>query len=146
MGSIARFNGQNSRHLTKMRLPRLSITLWLWFALLVLVGICGVVTTKYVLLKIRVALADGQVTVLQEVTTLATQATDPATLSGLLEYAVKYFPSGSKQVSGSHLDRIVETARSNAIATIIARLRDVTGKDYGNDPAIWIEHYPPPRP
>jgi len=113
---------------------------------LVLLGICGVVTTKYVVLKIRVAFADGQVTVLEEVKRQAEEATNSAALSELLEYAVKYFPSGSKQVSGSHLDRIVETARSNAIATIIARLRAVTGKDYGNDPAIWLEQYPPPRP
>lgn len=108
--------------------------------------LCIVLATKYVMLRARVAFADSQVRIFEELSVKAAEASDPFKLSGLLEYTVKYYPSGSKQVAGSHLDRVVETVRSNTVATIVAHLRSVTGKDYGNHPARWFEQYPPLRP
>uniref|UniRef100_A0A7C2JZV7 Uncharacterized protein n=1 Tax=Schlesneria paludicola TaxID=360056 RepID=A0A7C2JZV7_9PLAN len=58
-----------------------------------------------------------------------------------LDGVVGYYPSGTKQVTGSRLDRIVERARGEAVAAIIAHLRQVTGEDWGDDPQAWIARY-----
>jgi hypothetical protein len=96
---------------------------------------------QYAWLKIRVGYALGQVTIFQEMRVSAERASDPNQIAGFLEYVVDYYPSGSKQNRGSCLDVIVENARSNASAAIVARLRIVTGKDLGADPDAWLRVY-----
>jgi prepilin-type processing-associated H-X9-DG protein len=105
--------------------------------------LCVVCAEKYTMLKLNVAFADGQVAIFEDMKASANGTTDPQQLSGKLEYVMNYYPSGSKQKSGTQLDRIVELARSNSIAVIIGRLRIVTGKDLGNDPKDWVGQYPP---
>jgi hypothetical protein len=56
-----------------------------------------------------------------------------------LEYALWYYPSGTKQTKGSRLDRVVERARQGAMREIIGILRSRTRKDFGDDPRRWIE-------
>jgi len=109
---------------------------------LVLAGLCTLFAVKYTILKVRVAFADGQVAIFEDMKASAASTTDPLTLSGKLEYLVDYYPSGSKQLGGTQLDRVVEAARSNAMAAIIAHLRTATGKDLGNDPQAWLKEYP----
>lgn len=112
-------------------------------SLIVVAVLCVVCAAKYTMLKLKVAFADGQVAIFEEMKASASSTTDPQQLSGKLEYVLNYYPTGSKQVKGTQLDRIVETARSNSIAAIITRLRGVTGKDFGNDPQQWLKEYPP---
>jgi hypothetical protein len=57
-----------------------------------------------------------------------------------LEYVVNYYPSGSKQDSGSPLDEVVETSRRLAIENIITCLRLKSGKDFGDDPKVWLKN------
>jgi hypothetical protein len=64
---------------------------------------------------------------------------DPSEAVPYLVYALSYYPSGSKQVKGSRLDRIVERARDNAVSAIIADLRKRTGQDFGDNPQRWID-------
>ena len=56
-----------------------------------------------------------------------------------LEYALWYYPSGTKQTKGSGLDQVVERARQCAVREIIEILRSRTRKDFGDDPRRWIE-------
>jgi hypothetical protein len=60
---------------------------------------------------------------------------------GYLEYAHNYYPSGTKQVRGSRLDRIVERSRSLAELRIIQMLRVVTGQELGDDAELWIQKF-----
>ena len=114
------------------------------YSSLVAVSIVAVIfAIKYTTLKLRVAFADGQVRIFDGMKVLANSTTDPHKLSVQLEYVLIYYPSGSKQVTGTQLDRVVESARSNAIAEIVARLRATTGKDLGNEPDKWLKEYPP---
>jgi hypothetical protein len=94
-------------------------------------------------LKLKIAYADGQVAIFDDMKASANLIENPQDLAGKLAYVVNYYPSGSKQAAGTHLDKIVESARSNAIAGIIARLRTATGKDLGVDPQKWLAAYPP---
>jgi flagellar biosynthesis/type III secretory pathway M-ring protein FliF/YscJ len=89
-------------------------------------------------LKIRLALAAEQTAVFDEMREKAETAA-PEEAVGYLQYAVNYYPSGTKQIAGSRLDEIVERARRNAVREIIAGLREKTGEDYGDDPRQWIE-------
>lgn len=115
----------------------------LWSLVIVLCALAAFFAVKYATLKLRVAFADGQVRIFEDMKATANATTDPRKLSGQLEYVVNYYPSGSKQVTGTQLDRVVEAARSNAIAAIIGRLRAATGKDLGNDSEKWLKEYPP---
>ena len=105
--------------------------------------LCILFATKYTMLKLRVDFAAGQIATIEEMKTAAGETTDPHKLSGQLQYVVSYYPSGSKQFNGTSLDRVVETARSNAVAAIIAHLRATTGKDLANDPEAWFKEYAP---
>ena len=69
---------------------------------------------------------------------LQSSATDAA---DCLQYVVNYYPSGTKQPTGSRLDRIVERERKQVIGEIINYLRIKTGESLGEDPEIWIEKY-----
>jgi len=75
-----------------------------------------------------------------EMRTRSLQA-DSADAAGNLEYVVGYYPSGSKQETGSRLDRIVERERALAVRDIIAHLRIKTGEDLGENPEAWIKKY-----
>lgn len=93
-------------------------------------------------LTIRLALADDQTKIFEEMRTSALQG-NPSEAAGLLRYVVRYYPSGSKQESGSRLNRMVERARQSAVRDIIAYLRIKTGQDLGDSPQAWIEKFAP---
>ena len=50
------------------------------------------------------------------------------------------YPSGTKQETGSRLDRIVERERGVAVRDIVAHLRTKTGEDLESSEA-WIQKY-----
>ena len=117
---------------------------WLWglaglsLVWLVLAGYCFV---RWGLLRVHVALGEEQTQMFEECRTQALQSSDPKKITGLIQAAIIYYPSGTKQVVGSHVDRMVERSRQLAIDDMIARLRNVTGVDLGKDPQRWIERY-----
>jgi hypothetical protein len=94
----------------------------------------------YAPLKLRVAFASEQVTIFDEMRDKALHS-DISGAAGCLAYVVNYYPSGTKQVSGSRLDRIVESARGQSVREILADLRTKTGEDLGSDPDSWIKKY-----
>lgn len=93
----------------------------------------------YVLLSVRLAFAEDQIRIFDDMRIKASQS-DANGSVGCLEYVLNYYPSGTKQIRGSQLDRIVETARANAVARILSDLRHKTGNDFGDDPQRWIDH------
>jgi hypothetical protein len=95
---------------------------------------------SYGWLKIRVAFASEQTQIFDDMRAQALQS-DPTGAVGCLEYVVSYYPSGSKQETGSRLDRIVERERAVAVRDILAYLRAKSGEDLGDDPEKWIEKY-----
>ena len=69
---------------------------------------------------------------------------DAIEAAACLKHVFIYYPSGSKQRTGSHLDRTVERHRISAAREIIAYLRRTTGQDLGDKPEPWIERYAKP--
>src|SRR5436190_10455555 len=110
----------------------------LWSSVILVFVVCVIFAAKYTMLRIRVDFAEDQIDMFEQMKGSANETTDTRKLSGLLEYVVNYYPSDSKQPKGSRLDRVVETARSNAINAIINRLRTATGKDLGERPEEWF--------
>ena len=104
--------------------------------------LCGCLYWNYGWLKVHVALASEQTQIFDEMRTKAAQSS-PAGAAGCLQYVVNYYPSGSKQETGSRLDRIVERERTLAVRDIIAYLRVKTGQDLGENPNAWIRKYAP---
>ena len=100
----------------------------------------GCLFWSYGWLKIRVAFASEQTQIFEEMRTRALQS-DAAGAVGCLEYVVAYYPSGSKQETGSRLDRMVERERTLATREILAYLRTKTGEDLGESPEAWIQKY-----
>lgn len=85
--------------------------------------------------KLRIAYASDQIKTFELLRDTALHGTDPVKyLQGIIDH----YPSGTKQIAGSRLNSIVETARSNAVREVIAKLRQGTGTNYGDDPAQWI--------
>jgi len=117
---------------------RLAIALGvLAVALLVL---SGYLFWSYGWLKVRVAFASEQTQIFEEMRTRALQS-EAAGAAGCLEYVVGYYPSGSKQETGSRLDRMVERERGLAVRDIVAYLRTKTNEDLGASPEAWIQKY-----
>ena len=100
----------------------------------------GCLFWSYGWLKIRVAFASEQTQIFEEMRTQALQS-DATGAAGCLEYVVGYYPSGSKQETGSRLDRMVERERALAVRDIVAYLRTKTGQDLGESPEAWIQKY-----
>ena len=121
-------------------------TVGLATAVLVLLAIVIVGVLNYFVFTVRVALADEQTEIFSGMVAQATGAlsvSPPKVQDAVasLRYAHRYYPSGTKQVTGSRLDRIVERTRSLAEMRIIDMLRDVTDEDYGQDAEAWIAAY-----
>lgn len=91
-------------------------------------------------MKIRVAFAGEQTEIFDDMRAKALQS-DTAGAAGCLEYVVWYYPSGSKQETGSRLDRIVERERELAVRDILEYLCARTGEDLGESPDAWIQKY-----
>jgi hypothetical protein len=68
---------------------------------------------------------------------------EPSECISNLEYIINYYPSGTKQIEGHRLDQIVETARAGAVREVISYLREKTGKDFGDDPQVWLDAIKP---
>lgn len=117
---------------------RLTITLGVVCAGLFLLS--GYLYWTYGVLKIRVAFASEQTQIFEDMRTKAFQG-DAATAAGCLQYVVWYYPSGTKQVPSSRLDRMVEREREHAVRDILSYLRTKTGEDLGENPEAWIEKY-----
>jgi hypothetical protein len=117
---------------------------WVWalgglsLVWLVLAGYCF---ARWGLLHVQVALGEEQTQMFEQCRAQALQSSDPTRITGLIQAARIYYPSGTKQAVGSHVDRMVERSRSLAIDDMIARLRNVTGLDLGKDPQRWIDKY-----
>jgi hypothetical protein len=117
---------------------RLAVFLGVLCALLALVSVSLLI--GYAPLKLRVAFASEQVHIFDEMRDKALHS-DASGAAGCLEYVVNYYPSGTKQESGSRLDRMVESARGQSVREILAYLRIKTGEDLGTDPDSWIKKY-----
>lgn len=76
---------------------------------------CAYLIFQYGRLSLEVAFAKEQIGIFE---TMKTKGADQASL----EYVMNYYPSGTKQRTGTPLDKIVETARSNAMIEIKAHL------------------------
>src|SRR5687768_9118493 len=101
----------------------------------------GFLFWSYVQLHIQAAFADEQTEVFDDMRTRALQSTAPSDIAGHLEYAVRYYPSGTKQWAGSGLDRVVERHRTAVVRDIVAHLRRTTGQDLGENPEPWIQKF-----
>jgi hypothetical protein len=117
---------------------RLTITLGV--ASVGLLVLCGSLFWSYGWLTVRVAFASEQTQVFDEMRTRALQS-DAAEAAGCLEYVVGYYPSGSKQETGSRLDGMVERERTLAARDIVAHLRTKSGEDLGENSEAWIQKY-----
>jgi hypothetical protein len=109
-----------------------------------LVSVCAVLLLMWLwgchsLLTLRVDFAQEQVQVFSLMRDKACKGSVEQALDGL-EYAAYYYTSGSKQVTGSPLDEVVETARKLAMENIITFLRQKSGMDFGDNPKAWLEN------
>ena len=108
----------------------------------VLVLLCGWLVWRLGWLTVEVAFADDQIVIFEEMTT---QPDKVALRRGrrLIPHIVSigYYPSGSKQQTGSSLDRMVERQRAQAVREIITSLRLKTGEDLGDRPEEWIRKF-----
>lgn len=124
-----------------MRIPgHKRLTIALSSACLVLLIGCAFLVWNQSRLTIRVAWASEQTKTFDEMRTRAL-ASAPAEAVDCLGYVVSYYPSGSKQETGSQLDQVVERERARAIRDIVAYLRTKTGEDLGESPEAWIRKH-----
>jgi hypothetical protein len=105
-----------------------------------LLVLTGLLLWSHGWLTIRVAWASEQTKIFEEMRAQALRS-DPAEAARCLDYVVSYYPSGSKQETGSRLDQMVERERALAARDIVAYLRTKTGEDLGESPQAWIQKH-----
>ena len=91
-------------------------------------------------IKYAVASAVDQIEIYDSMALQSNNATVEDIISHL-ELTVKYYPTGTKQKTGSRLDKIVENNRAKSIEKIIEILKTKTKDNLGSDPEIWIAKY-----
>jgi hypothetical protein len=116
------------------------VTVILSIVCVALLALCVSSFVGSVPLRAQLMMAGDQVHVFEEMRSRAVRGT-PSEAAGCLEYVANYYPSGTKQVTGSQVDRLVEQARASAIREILADLRSKTGEDLGTDAEAWIQKY-----
>jgi hypothetical protein len=102
---------------------------------------CGCLLWNYGWLTIRVAWASEQTEIFEEMRTKALE-TSAIGAAGYLDYAANYYPSGSKQETGSRLDRMVERERLRAIRDITSHIQSKSGQATGTNSQAWAERFP----
>ena len=120
-------------------LKRLAVALCVLCAVLLMGS--GFLSWRLGWLSVQAAFADEQTKIFDDMRTRALQSTAPPDIASHLEYAVRYYPSGTKQRVGSRLDRVVERHRSAVMRDIIGHLRRTTAQDLGDNPEAWIQKY-----
>lgn len=83
--------------------------------------------------------AAEQTSIFEDMRTQALTTDNVDQAIGSLEYAVGYYPSGTKQRVGTSLDRVVERRRRSAVREMIAHLRHITDQNFGDDTTVWID-------
>ena len=115
---------------------------WILAVLLVLASaLAGYWFVRYGWLRVQAALGEEQTLYFEEARERGLHNSRPEDIVGCIEGTLNYYPSGTKQTAGSHLDRMVERARRLAVDDMIRHLKSVTGVDLGNDPQKWIERF-----
>jgi hypothetical protein len=109
-----------------------------WLGGILLLALAAFCLYERFTIGLRVAFAEEQTKVFDEMRA-KTEAADPEEGLQFLEYAVSYYPSGTKQIAGSRLDTIVERARRSAVREMVATLRKKTGQNFGDDPRAWLD-------
>jgi hypothetical protein len=115
----------------------------------VIVVLCAVVAWQFVRgvwTSLQLSFADEQTEIFSEMVDKASEAIrreppDVKAAVAFLDYTHSYYPSGTKQTSGSRLDRIVERSRSLAELRIVEMLRVATDADLGTDAESWIREF-----
>jgi hypothetical protein len=108
-----------------------------WIITLLLGTLLVVSLIDYAVTRLHIAFADDQTAIFEQMRRQVAESNSADVQC--LQYVVTYYPSGTKQTTGTPLDRVVERARQSAIREIIATLRIRTGKDFGDNPKRWIE-------
>jgi hypothetical protein len=117
---------------------------WIWTltVLLIVAFLCtGYWFVRWGFLRVEVASGEEQTRMFEECLNQALQSSQPERIVGLMEAAIIYYPSGTKQTAGSHLDRMVERSRQQAVKDMIVHLRATTGADLGSNAQVWIDRY-----
>jgi hypothetical protein len=110
------------------------------FCTLLLFATC-VLYWNHTVLRVQAAFADEQMQVFDQMRSRALESISPPDIAGFLQYVLMYYPSGTKQRTGSKLDRVVERHRTAVVRDIIAHLRRITGEDLGESPEPWVRKY-----
>lgn len=118
---------------------RLSIRLPLSIGGMILIALVAYFYFQKAVVDLRLHSADEQTAIFEDMREKVEKSDDPIQGAEFLEYALGYYPSGTKQVAGSPLDQIVERARRTAVREMIEILRKKTGQDFGDDPQRWIK-------
>ena len=128
--------------------PALNITrmrrrsVWVLAASLVLAfALAGYWFVRHGWLHVQGALAEEQTLYFEEARDKALQSTRPEEIAQCIKGTLTYYPSGSKQTCGSHLDRMVERARRLTVDDMMRHLRHMSGQDLGNEPQKWLERF-----
>ena len=84
-------------------------------AVIVLAVLAGLGWARYLLLHMHVALGEEQIGYFVEAVNEAKAKGIPEEIPGYIHAVTNYYPAGTKQRAGSHVDQMVEKARSLAI-------------------------------
>ena len=118
------------------------VSTWILATLLVLaVALAGYWFVRHSWLHVQAALAEEQTLYFEEAREKGLQSSRPEDIVGCIKGTLNYYPSGSKQTTGSPLDRMVERARRLAVDDMIRHLKGKSGLDLGNEPNKWIERF-----
>src|SRR4028119_518945 len=109
------------------------VTVSLGIAVALLLAASAKLSWDLVMLSVRIEFAREQLHIFDEMRRRALDS-NVADAVELLRYAHGYYPSGTKQLRGSKLDRIVERQRAEAVRAIISHLRSKTREDLGETP------------
>jgi hypothetical protein len=100
--------------------------------------VAGGLAYQVVELRVQLRLANEQVKIFDSMR-LKAIAASPKEAAECLQYVQNYYPSGSRLVTGSQLDEVVESLRASVMREILCELRSRTAVDVGAAPSKRVD-------
>ena len=97
------------------------------------------------LLQVETTLADGHAGELETLRDDALANTNVTKIADTLRYMAIYYAPSDPEVLRKRHESLLGRVRRELIRDVIDHLRKLTGRDLGEDPALWVAAYAPPE-
>jgi hypothetical protein len=110
-------------------------------AIIALLVFLVVLLVRHLQTEMRLYSAQGKVETISKLQKAALNSTNASVVIENLDYILWYCSTGLKDKAESALDVLVENYQKSATSEMVGHLKQITGRNLGDNPKVWIDAY-----